>query len=387
MIRLMSESFSFNAITTRADRHPGEQALRGLLFVCLFLWASLLTGCATRDTPRILFLGWDDEGVEQLFVTRAGQEPEQQTTFVEGVLDYAPGLNGEKVILSVPDGEGGTDLWLQDGFGSEPEVVYNCVQAECVNFEWAADGRRVLFVKRALDENGHALTPDLWWLDVESGEAVTVLADAEAHAGAGRLSADETWLSYVSPEDEGVYLYNFEDGRRQFITNEIGTPVSWSPAGEELVVPRFELVIVHGDEGEDHLAHSHNYQTAVHLLYMNLITGESRSISGDLSVEDSVPAWSPDGEWIAFGRRVPRTNSPRQLWIMRKDGSEARVVAGEAGVTYGPPQWTGDGRALIFQRFVQDEAGSEPAIWQLDLQTGEMMELAPEGMQPRVLNP
>ena len=318
-------------------------------------------------------------------MTKAGDEPQQLTTFAEGVLDYAPALNGEKVILSVPDGARGSDLWLQSELGSDASQVYHCMRAECTNFAWSADGRRVLFVKRAMDESGHGLAPELWWLDVQRGEAVPVLADKGALAGAGQLSADETWLSYVSPADDGVHLYNFEDGRREFITNEIGTSVSWSPAGEELVVPRFELVIVHGDEGEDHLAHSHDYQTAVHLLYMNLATGEARSISGDLNVEDSVPAWSPDGEWIAFGRRTPRTNAPRQLWIMRKDGSEARAVAEEAGVTYGPPQWTADGRALVFQRFEQDETTREPSIWQLDLQTGEMTQLAAEGMQPRVL--
>jgi TolB protein len=239
-----------------------------------------------------------------------------------------------------------------------------------------------LFEKRSIEDDGRVGTPTLWWLDTNSGEVLPLHADAGSLGAGGRLSPDSRWVSYHSPQQESLTIYNLEDGRSQTILNEIGTTAAWSPDSQYLVAPMFDLVILHGDEGEDHESHMHDYQTAVHLKLIDPESGEQTNLSGQISVEDSMPVWSPDGQWIAFGRRQPSTNTARQLWLMRSDGSEARALTDDLAINHGPPSWSADGRYLLFQQIDQNNLAADPHIWLIDVDSGEKELLALSGMQP-----
>jgi TolB protein len=222
----------------------------------------------------------------------------------------------------------------------------------------------------------------LWWLDTVTGETVSVLDSNEARGMAARFSPDGEWLSYATPEDEGTHFYNLKDGRSHFVPKGIGVAVAWSPTSDQVVVPNLDLVIYHGDEGADHLEHTHDYQSAVHLFAMEVESGDLEPISEDLNVDDSVPSWSPGADWIAFGRRLAGPSTGRQLWLMRPDGSEAQALTEDFSVNHGPPFWSPDGRYLLFQRFSLDDPESKPGIWILDVDSGEATNLAASGMQP-----
>jgi Tol biopolymer transport system component len=65
------------------------------------------------------------------------------------------------------------------------------------------------------------------------------------------------------------------------------------------------------------------------------------------AIEQKVPAWSPDGRFIAYWAGVegtdPRTNLPRDVWIMNADGSEQRrLVPGD------DPAWSPDSTLIIY---------------------------------------
>ena len=230
-------------------------------------------------------------------------------------------------------------------------------------------------------------SPILWWLDTRSGAVESVLEDENARGTAARFSPDGQWLSYVSPEEEGTFVYNLFDGRSAFYPNEVGMPAAWHPTEEQLVIPNLDVVVIHGDEGEEHETHTHDFETAVHLFLADPATGEREQISPSMPVDDGSPAWSPDGEWLVVGRKKPRTATGRQLWLMRADGSEQRALTDDLLVNYGPPAWSPDGRFLLFQRFDLEDPNAEPAIWLFDLETESMQPIVAEGMQPAWLNP
>jgi len=355
--------------------------ISGLLTLMLVLCACNVIQ-DNSQLPPILYLGWDENERNQVYRQNHGEEPAQITRVEDGVLDFAVSPDGRTLVYTTLVDDGNSEIWKIDATGHDSRLILTCNQAECSQPVWAPDNRRLVYEKRNIGDDGIPGSPYLWWLAPETGETRTVLENYEARGTALRFSPDGQWLSYVSPEKEGAVIYNLQDGRSHFVANEIGVPVAWSPNSSQIIVPNLDLVIIHGDEGDDHLNHTHNYETATHLFDFDVASGESVSISGDLKVEDSVPAWSPNGDWIAFGRRFPGTSAGRQLWLMRPDGSEAYALTSDFDFTYGLPLWSPDGRYLLFQRFPIDKPDGEPGIWLFDIENGQESELVAVGMQP-----
>ena len=85
---------------------------------------------------------------------------------------------------------------------------------------------------------------------------------------------------------------------------------------------------------------------------------------------DSPPAWSPDGQWIAF------ITGGHEIRVMRAEGSGERMLTRVEGVvvTYsgslpavvGPLAWSPDGRRVAFAVADTDRQGSRAGIWVVD---------------------
>jgi serine/threonine protein kinase len=75
-----------------------------------------------------------------------------------------------------------------------------------------------------------------------------------------------------------------------------------------------------------------------------------------LAGEEYAPAWSNDGQWLAFQADAEREPGMNEIWISRADGSDLRQVTRSPEGTWSRgPTWSPDGRYIAF---VSDRSGS-----------------------------
>ena len=67
---------------------------------------------------------------------------------------------------------------------------------------------------------------------------------------------------------------------------------------------------------------------------------------------DSEPAWSPDGQWVAFQRSYDKApgSAGSQLYLVRSDGSGLHALTASTGVAVADthPTWSPDGDTIVF---------------------------------------
>ena len=329
-------------------------------------WGSTQTATEFWE-PRILYLGWEaGEDFSQLYVINPdGSGQERLTDEPGGVLNYAISPDGTQIVYSAPNKAGSVDLWQINDAGRKRKRLLVCPEATCTQPEWAPDGRRLIYERR---ENGVPEDPQLWWLDTHTGETIAVFADEQQLGLGARISPNGRYLSYISPVDQEIHVYDMETGEGIIIPSQTGEPGIWSPDSKTLVVREIQF------QGE---------QFSIHLLSTDLESAELTNISGvELETNDSLPVFSPDGEWLAFGRKKPRAPMGKQLWLMHPDGSEAVGLTENADMYYSNPAWSPDGAQIVVQGNFLAESEASPALWLVDMESGTLEEIVSPGMQP-----
>ncbi|MDL1942169.1 hypothetical protein FBQ99_07450 [Chloroflexi bacterium CFX2] len=349
--------------------------------VVLVLGAALTWGAAVRakenvggvppvqtsiHEARILYLREDENRIQSLFVTDYAKDTSRPVSGeTQNVADFIVSPDRTQAAYIAQSGSASNEIWLAELESLTRRKLAECVDAICSGMVWSPDGGRIIYERMSLDGSASGL-PTLWWVDVETGEDQPVFQDSQIPGGNPRWSPDGEWLSYAAPD--GIRLYHLENGETRVIENILGAAAAWSPDGKTILLR--DVVIRHN-------------QFVTQLFLYDPASETLINISPDEGFENTLAAWSPDGEWIAAVRRdlsIPRGD---QIWLMRADGSGARALTDDPDALHGSLNWSPDGRYLLYELYALEAFPFSSRLRVLEVESGKVSDLEIEGFNPK----
>jgi TolB protein len=206
---------------------------------------------------------------------------------------------------------------------------------------WSPDGRQLAYleilggVQRlwVMDANGHNRRV--------LNTAIAGHPDTSALAWSPR--GDSIAFTALAGNRQSIFIVSLANGaqRQLTATGSSASSPAWSPDGRELVfawslVANQEIFIADVDAVVEPLTHS----------------TEVERVTSDYGM-DAMPAWSPDGETIAF---FSTRDGDSNIYLYDLTNQHLRQVTSE-GTREIAPVWMPDGSALLYRSFQDDAWG------------------------------
>ena len=221
---------------------------------------------------------------------------------------------------------------------------------------WSPDGSRIAFVR---SPRGHltryAGDGDIYVMNA-NGTGIRRLTDG-LDASYPAWSPGGSRIVFIKGQGQALAIMRADGTHQHVIARARGYYESpaWSPNGQ--------LIAYQSDLGRN------MDDTAIFTIRPDG-TGERQLTRRSASA--GFPAWSPNGSRIAY------SSSNEQLWVMNSDGTNTHQVSHcrLPCVEDFAPAWSPTGRDLVFVR--QEDGGAARHLYVLDLSTGAVRPLAPD---------
>jgi Tol biopolymer transport system component len=323
----------------------------------------------TVGTRRLAYLSGPDAPNLWVLPIEGETAPQPVTTEPVGVYDFDVSPDGTTFIYAARRADGGADLRLIGADGTGLSDLLLCPGEACVSPAFSPDGHRIAYQRHILVAGvagGFSLgAARVYIYDLESG------ADTPAPDPESRFArwAPDGRLGYLDTLRQAVVVRDLDTGAVTYVPNTSGEMGDWSPDGLAIVYPELIFPASTATPDPEDPGHLDDIEGALytHLALVFLATNELVSLSGDAElVDDGSPAFSPDGAWLAFGRKqvvLGQWTPGRQLWLMRPDGSAARALSDNPLYNHSAFAWSPDGAWLAYMRFKTDEPAAPAEIW------------------------
>lgn len=359
--------------------------------------------------PRLVYLypANDAANLYALSLPSAADQsitPERLTNLDLGILDFTVTADGKDIYFSAKDDQQNSAIYRLDMTAHptpEATIILECPQALCQAVAVSPQGDYLAYERTDYQAGAELASTRVWWVALpppaeSSALAATLPPLQPALAGeAPRQTVQPDWsstnlLSYYDLTQAAFIVLDPVRGKTWMFANQTGQPGSWNPAGNDYVAPEISI----SESGNPAIVAGSSSFGNSHLVRFDLTTNATQYISVAEDLEDTSPAYSPDGTYLVLARKyldITRWTPGRQIWLMQNNGQGARPLTNDPEFTYfdfaWSPGWSGQtaDEWIACVRFNQTIPTEPPELWIIDPLTGRGLKLVVGGYAPRWL--
>jgi len=322
-----------------------------------------------------------------------------------GVQDFQVNANGSVIYYSARSGAGGSyiyrlrlpasyaELEQDDAFsGTEepsPELILSCPQASCRAAAISPDDSYLAYEHTALPGSDQPNYPQVRLLPLvpdnlpaTDSSSSLALAEEPLHQTLQPSWSPEGLLTFYDTNAAAFIILDPDDGERARLPNQTGQPGTWHPNGRYYLAAEIFFL----DENISNTLTDLEPLANSHLLLFNWQDGSTQDLTPGENMEDTTPAFSPDGEYLAFARKfldIKRWTPGRQIWLLHFGSGEAQPLTNDSLYNHFEFTWSPAGDRLAYVRFNQSALTEPPEIWLIDPFSGQATQLIVGGYAPQ----